>query len=187
VCFTRGEASALGAGDIDLATVRAEELAAAADVLGLATAELLDYPDGHLDGVPLSDLAEEVRRFTQLAQAATLLVFDEGGVTGHPDHCQATAAALHAAELDKLTVIAWAIPTRVAQALNAEFGTTFLGREAVDIDLSIEVDRDTQRAAIDRHASQSTDNPVLWRRLDLLGSAEQLRYLRRATSGKGQE
>jgi LmbE family N-acetylglucosaminyl deacetylase len=157
-------------------------------VLRLADAELLHYPDGHLAEVPISDLAENVQRLARVTHAGTLLVFDDGGITGHPDHRQATAAALLAAERDNLTVMAWAIPTHVARALNAEFGTAFLGRAAADIDLSIEVDRPTQRAAIGRHASQSTDNPVLWRRLELLGNVEQLRYLRRVkTSGKGQE
>src|SRR5664279_5751237 len=41
-------------------------------------------------------------------QAGALLVFDEGGITGHPDHRQATAAALFAAEREDLTVLAWA-------------------------------------------------------------------------------
>jgi LmbE family N-acetylglucosaminyl deacetylase len=188
ICFTHGEASVLSAGLVDLAAVRAQELAAAAGVLGLTDADLLDYPDGHLAEVPVGVLAEEIRRLVRVTQAGTLLVFDEGGITGHPDHRQATAAALLAAERDDLTVLAWAVPIDVAVALNAEFGAAFLGRAAVDIDLSIEVDRHTQRAAISCHASQSTDNPVLWRRLELLGNVEQLRYLREAkTSGKGQE
>ena len=180
VCFSRGEASTLGAGSPDRARVRAEELAAAANVLGLARTELLDYADGALSDVPLADLAEDVRRFARLTRSRTLLVFDDGGVTGHPDHCRATDAALLAAEQDDLTVVAWAIPAAVAHVLNTEYGSAFRGREAAEIDVSIEVDRGRQREAIRCHASQSTDNPVLWRRLELLGDVEQLRYLRRA-------
>jgi LmbE family N-acetylglucosaminyl deacetylase len=108
-----------------------------------------------------------------------LLVFDEGGITGHPDHRHATAAALAAAERHDLDVIAWAIPDHVAEALNAEFATSFVGRAHDDIDLTIAVVRKTQRKAIACHRSQATDNPVLWRRLELLGDSEHLRYLRR--------
>lgn len=44
----------------------------------------------------------------------------------------------------------------------------------------IEVDRSRQLAAIGRHFTQSADNPVLWRRLELLGDREYLRWLRRS-------
>jgi N-acetylglucosamine malate deacetylase 2 len=71
-----------------------------------------------------------------------------------------------------ITVVAWAIPAKVADALNDEFGTTFLGRNDDQLDVAITVDRARQLAAIARHPSQSADNPVLWRRLDLLGCSE---------------
>ena len=107
-----------------------------------------------------------------------LLVFDEGGITGHPDHCHATRAALIAARQHDLPVLAWTIPDQVAAILNAEFGTTFTGRPARQIHLAVTVDRTAQLKAITCHASQSAANPVLWRRLDLLASTEHLRYLR---------
>jgi hypothetical protein len=44
--------------------------------------------------------------------------------------------------------------------------------------MTVEVDRTRQLKAIACHRSQATDNPVLWRRLDLLGDRERLRYLR---------
>jgi LmbE family N-acetylglucosaminyl deacetylase len=110
LCFTHGEASTLGLGAGDLGRVRAGELAAAAAVLGVTGAGLLDYPDGRLAGIALSRLAGHMRRQVQRARPDALLVFDEGGITGHPDHCQATAAALSAAGREDLAVIAWAIP-----------------------------------------------------------------------------
>jgi N-acetylglucosamine malate deacetylase 2 len=76
------------------------------------------------------------------------------------------------------TVIAWAIPQRLAEVLNAEFGSAFAGRPPDQIDLTITVRRASQIRAIRCHASQSAANPVLWRRLELLGDAEHLRYLR---------
>ncbi len=178
LCFTRGEASTLRGVPGDLATIRAEELTAAARILSVGHAELLDYPDGGLAAQPLPELAAHVRRAARAAGAGTLLVFDHGGVTGHPDHRRATQAALAAADALDLPVLAWAIPDSVAAALNAAFGTGFLGRPARDLDATIGVDRHRQRTAVACHASQATDNPVLWRRLELLGDLEHLRWLR---------
>ena len=184
LCFTRGEASTLGAAD-DLGTVRASELAAASAVLGLAGTDLLDYPDGGLAAQSLSELAGHVERHATAAGADLLVVFDEAGITGHPDHCRATAAALRAAERLDLAVLAWSIPDAAARRLNAEFGTGFVGRLEHEIDLVLDVDRKTQLQAIECHASQSTDNPVLWARLALLEQRETLRWLRRTAEGTG--
>jgi N-acetylglucosamine malate deacetylase 2 len=181
--FTRGEASTLSADMGDLRVVRAAELATAATVLGVAETELLDYPDGGLTDVPVSQLVDHVHRQIESTGADTLFVFDEHGITGHPDHCRVTAAATIAAERHDLDVIAWTIPLQVAESLNTQFGTTFVGRRAGDIDISIRVDRSVQLEAIGCHKSQSSDNPVLWRRLELLGDLEHLRYLRRRTTG----
>jgi N-acetylglucosamine malate deacetylase 2 len=180
LCFTHGEASTLGLGAGDLRQVRAGELAAAAAVLGTGSTVLLGYPDGRLGDIPISQLAGQVHQQVLRTRPEALLVFDEGGVTGHPDHCQATAAALSAAACDELTVIAWTIPHYVAEALNTEFATTFTGRPPAQIDLTITVDRAAQLDAIACHASQSADNPVLRRRLELLDGTEHLCYLRKA-------
>lgn len=180
LCFTQGEASTLGAGDGALRQVRAAELAAAAEVLGLERTTLLDYPDGALGEVPLSELEEHVSEQARRSGARTLLVFDEGGVTGHPDHCRATEAALAAARRDDLSVLAWTVPSDTAHRLNVEFGTRFVGRPADGIDLTLAADRPLQAAAIACHASQSADNPVLRRRLELLGPTEHVRVLRRS-------
>lgn len=177
LCFTRGEASTLGAAD-ELGTLRAGELAAAADVLGVGPVALLDYPDGRLATVPLEELAAQVRRVATRTAANLLLVFDEGGITGHPDHGRATEAALTVAQQDGYPVLAWALPQGVAAHLSAEFGLPFVGRAADDLDLAVTVERTVQRAAIGCHASQATNNAVLWRRLELLGEREWLRFLR---------
>lgn len=177
LCFTHGEASTLHGVPGDLAAIRAKEFADAAQVLGIGRAELLDYPDGSLDARSPDELAGHVRRAARAAGASTLLVFDQGGVTGHPDHQQATRAALAAAD-EALQVLAWAIPDRVAVALNAAFGTRFVGRPERDLDVTLRVDRRRQLQAIACHASQASGNPVLWRRLELLGEAEHLRWLR---------
>jgi N-acetylglucosamine malate deacetylase 2 len=175
LCFTRGEASTLGKDTGDLSTVRARELAEATAVLGISHVTLLDYPDGGLADVPLDALAAHVTQVA--ADADALLVFDEGGITGHPDHLRATAAACAVAARTRLPVYAWAIPLDVATALNAEFGAAFVGREVARLDRCLRVDRIRQRKAIACHRSQSSDNPVLWRRLTLMDEREYLRIL----------
>lgn len=180
LCFTRGEASTLGVALRPLNEIRGEELVEAARELGVCRVTLLGHPDGSLAKRPLDDLASEVRAMADEVHADLLLVFDEGGVTGHPDHCSATEAALMAAT--NLPVLAWTLPRRVSGRLNAEFGTCFVGRDDEKIDLVVPVDRTDQRRAIACHTSQSNDNPVLWRRLELLGEHESLRWLRPPTA-----
>ena len=177
VCFTHGEASTLHGVDGDLGSIRAAELDAAGVILGVSHLELLDYPHGGLAANSVEELAVHVRRVVDEVDADLFLVFDDGGITGHLDHQHATKAALGAAHDLRLPVLAWAIPSKVANTLNDEFGTAFVGRDPDEIDLSIPVDRARQLAAIACHRSQSADNPVLWRRLDLLGPTEHLRYL----------
>lgn len=179
LCFTRGEASTLGVGERALSELRREELTEAAAQLGIGRVELLDHPDGSLADEPFTQLANEVVEAATTAGADLLVVFDEGGVTGHPDHCRATEAALAGAP--DLPALGWTLPRRVADALNAQFGTGFVGRSHADIDLTVDVDRTRQERAIACHASQSGDNPVLRQRLMLLGGRESLRWLRRPT------
>ena len=119
LCFTHGEASALGAAGADLHQIRAAELAEAAQALGIGEVELLGYPDGHLAAIPVAELADRVVGAAVRERAELLVVFDEGGITGHPDHQQASEAALVAADRLGLPVLAWAVPDGVAAALNA--------------------------------------------------------------------
>ena len=177
--FTRGEASRLHGAAGDLGVVRATELAAAARALMVSDVLLLDHADGALPGIDLDILVDDVVRYATAVGAGGFLVFDLGGITGHPDHQRATEAALLAGERLNLAVIAWSIPMSVADSLNGAFGTAFAGRTEAEIDIVLRVDRSAQKRAIALHASQATDNPVLWRRLELLGDTECLRWLRR--------
>jgi LmbE family N-acetylglucosaminyl deacetylase len=178
LCFTHGEASTLHGVDGDLAAVRAGELDAASRRLGVEGVELLDYPDGSLAAQEASELAGHVQRHAPETGAGMLLVFDNGGITGHPDHQAATDAALEAAITLDVPVYAWVIPSSVADALNREFGTSFVGREPDRTHIVLTVDRAAQADAIDCHRSQATDNPVLWRRLELMADQEWLHKLR---------
>ena len=175
LCFTHGEASTLGASSRALGELRAKELEEAASILGVSVCELHDYPDGQLAEVELEELAELVDEAA--AGAELLLTFDKGGITGHGDHVRATEAAVVLGARRGLPVLGWALPEAVAARLNIELGTAFVGRAPDELDFAVAVDRDRQRKAITCHASQSADNPVLWRRLEMLGTSEHCRWL----------
>jgi len=178
LCLTHGEASTLHGAPGDLASLRGAELAAAADVLGVARAILKDHADGDLSDLPGAMLAAEVVAAADSSRADGLLVFDTAGVTGHPDHMAATAAGLLAAEMRNLPILGWTLPATVAAQLNQELGASFIGHQDQEIDLWVSVDRGRQRLASHAHTSQALPSSVLWRRLELLGDTESLRWLR---------
>lgn len=181
LCFTHGEASTLhGADPGDLHSIRTAELTAAAAALHLTAVTLLDYPDGSLAGQPAAELADAVVAAAERADATALIVFDPSGVTGHPDHRAATGAAVAAATRLGLPVLAWTLPGEVAEVLNDEFGATFHGHPASAVDIELPVDRSQQLDAIGCHRSQVVAGGVLWRRVELLGSVEHLRWIHRA-------
>ena len=131
LCLTRGEASTLGADADDLAAVRADELAAAGAVLGMASTTALTHPDGGLAAVDPATLAADIDRHVEQTRPDGILVFDPAsGVTGHPDHATASLAAIAAAERLGLPVLGWALPQTVADTLNAEYGAAFVGYPA---------------------------------------------------------
>jgi len=178
LCFTHGEASTLHGRPGDLRVLRAQELRDAARELEIETVRLLDEPDGGLADVEQDLLVAEVTAAARAHAADGLVVFDVGGVTGHPDHDAATRAALDAAQVLGLGVLAWTLPTDVTAVLNGEFGAGFVGRPPEAIDLVLPVDRTRQRSAVTAHPSQAVPGSILWRRLDLLGDREHLRWLR---------
>ena len=177
LCLTHGEASTLHGAPGDLASLRGTELAAAADVLGVTRAMLKDHGDGDLSHLPVAMLSAEVVAAADSFGAEGFLVFDTAGVTGHPDHIAATAAGLLAAEMLNLPVLGWTLPEAVAAQLNQELGASFIGHPDQEIDLRVTVDRARQRLASHAHTSQALPSSVLWRRLELLGNVESLRWL----------
>ena len=76
-----------------------------------------------------------------------------------------------------MPVLAWTLPAEVADQLVTEFGAPFAGHAPDDIDLVLTVDRTTQRRAVLAHTTQAVPGSVLWRRLDLLGDREAMRWL----------
>ncbi len=93
LCLTHGEASTLGADAGDLHRIRGEELGVAADTLGVGAVRLLEFTDGRIAEEPLASLSAVVQDAMEEVGADLVLVFDEGGITGHPDHVRATDAA----------------------------------------------------------------------------------------------
>ncbi len=180
LCFTQGEASTLGQAEGDgLGALRAAELADAAKVLGAGSVQLLGYPDGALSDVPADVLAHDVQLAAEGTGAELLVVFDEGGVSGHADHIAATTAASLAADALEVPVLAWALDASVAERLNVAFEASFVGRAPGELDMVLDVDRAKQWRAIACHVSQAADNPVLRERLAAQGSREVFRWLRR--------
>jgi N-acetylglucosamine malate deacetylase 2 len=179
LCLTHGEASTLHGVVGELTALRADELAAAAKVLGLSEVTLLDHPDGGLSGLDPARLDADVRRAIATAEPDGLIGFDLTGVTGHPDHASATAAAVRAAEVLDLPVLGWTLPLAVAETLRGEYSAPFDGHAEGDVDLVLPVDRTSQLQAVECHPSQAVPGSVLWRRLELLGDRELLRWLRR--------
>lgn len=183
LCLTRGEASTLHGVAGDLVALRAHELAAAAEALGLDRVELLGYPDGQLSGTDLDRLAAHVTALARDTRADGLIGFDLNGVTGHRDHAHASAATVHGAEELGLPVLGWTVPDTVAQQLRREYGAPFDGYALHDIDLIVRVNRTLQLQAVACHPSQAVPGSVLWRRLELLGDREYLRWLRPPAPG----
>jgi LmbE family N-acetylglucosaminyl deacetylase len=183
LCLTRGEASTVHGVAGDLLQLREGELAAAADLLGVRHVQLLPYPDGRLPEIDLDELAGQVSAAARQAGADGMIGFDLTGVTGHPDHAYATTAAVRAAEELDLPVLGWTLPQAVAEQLREEHGAPFDGHPADEIDLEVSVDRAVQLKAVACHVSQAVPGSVMWRRIELLGDREHLRWLRRPRQG----
>ena len=175
LCYTHGGASTLNQTQADLHRAREAELRQAAAELGAARITLLDYPDGGLAGIPADQLAGHVADAAARASANGVLVFDDTGVTGHPEHRAATGAAVLAGRQAGQPVLAWTLPA--AARLSAETGQGFSGQPPGRIDLCLRVSRQRQRRAGLLHATQISPAAVLWRRLQLFGECEHLRWL----------
>jgi len=94
-----------------LAQRRREELAEAAEILGVARVELLGYRDSGMAGTPANDnpdcfwrapVEEAAARLAKVLveeRPDVLTVYDERGNYGHPDHIQVHRVGVRAAEL----------------------------------------------------------------------------------------
>ncbi len=172
----------LGAGTGDLAAQRTAELSDAARVLGCARTTLLAHPDGALADLDVRVIEAEVEAEVRATQPDGILVVDPlGGVTGHPDHREASEAALAVAARHGIPVLGWALPQQLSRVLNDTHGAAFAGHPLHDL-TAIAVDRRSQSTAVHCHVSQAVPGSVLWQRLELLGDVEYVRVLAPAGS-----
>jgi LmbE family N-acetylglucosaminyl deacetylase len=115
VTATGGECGEVAEGVLrpgeSLSERRAEELATAAGILGVARTELLGYRDSGMVGTPANDepgcfwradVEEAAARLAAILveeRADVLTVYDERGNYGHPDHIQVHRVGVRAGEL----------------------------------------------------------------------------------------
>jgi LmbE family N-acetylglucosaminyl deacetylase len=109
--FTRGEHGAPAQhpapSAAELARLREQDLRAAAQLIGYAGVEILDYADGTLDTLARHELEQHVLERLGSFRPEVVLTFGPGGITRHPDHVavhRATRAAFFAALAEGLPV-----------------------------------------------------------------------------------
>lgn len=179
VIATSGDEDPHGA----LAVVRAVEARAACAALGVARVELLGFGDSGLAGsspgaaalcradpdVVAARIAEVLRE----EAADALVVYDEGGIYGHPDHLVVHSAGHHAARLAGTATVYEATVDReylhfvethlvghaVESLLGMEISATNaapLGVPTVEVSVTVDVRPviSAKRAAMAAHASQ---------------------------------
>jgi LmbE family N-acetylglucosaminyl deacetylase len=95
----------------DLASRRADEVARAGEVLGVARIAFLGYGDSGMAGeatnsapgafaaAPVDEAAERLAAILREEDAEVLTVYDENGNYGHPDHIQVHRVGVRAGEL----------------------------------------------------------------------------------------
>jgi len=97
---TRGEAGMVGDPPITdrahLGEVRADELSAAAEILGIRTVSFLGFPDGRLADTPRDRIVEEAVLQIRMRRPQVLISFGPEGVSRHPDHVVMCSVALQA-------------------------------------------------------------------------------------------
>ena len=104
ICLTPGQAGSHRGNARtaeELAALRRKEFAASCELLRVAHAEVLDYPDGGLPQVNFASVVGDLtRRIRNIRPQVIMTYGPEGSVTAHPDHGMAgvlATAAFHAA------------------------------------------------------------------------------------------
>jgi len=178
LCATRGEAGESRVHTDDLAALRAAELRAAADILGVGALRLLDHVDSGMTGDPApgtlataepSHLAAEARSVIEDLRPGVVVTLDASD--GHRDHAvirDATLAAVDAAErppaatylwcLARSSMARWAEHMRITGGGDAYLSMSELGTPDEDITLLVDVAAQlpARWAAIRAHASQAS-------------------------------
>ena len=164
----------------DLAAVRAAELTAAAEILGVAAVHHLGFADsglgadtrpGSLTAVAVDEVAAAIAAVLTAEQVTALVCDDADGIYGHPDHRRCHEAAVLAAEQagvdcvyevtvdrEHLHFVETHLVATASDALaeSAPGSPAVFGRSTVEIDLTVDVGAAlaAKRAAFAAHASQ---------------------------------
>jgi LmbE family N-acetylglucosaminyl deacetylase len=126
----RGQAIVTTVGDDDTAPPglpeqRERELAEACRILGVSRLVLLSYEDSGVEptresgarpfcDIPIEEVAPRVASVLSEERASALVVYDEGGIYGHPDHVHVHSVGIAAARLA-------AVPTVYEMTLDREY------------------------------------------------------------------
>jgi LmbE family N-acetylglucosaminyl deacetylase len=179
-CGELGMAVHSSLADDELASHRAAETCRAAEMLGVGRVEFLGYRDSGMLGDPAnhaagafwsSDSREAVTRVANLLaeeQATALVVYDERGIYGHPDHVKVHSVGVEAAARAEVPTVYEATVDReylhfvethlVAETHDADLGlaASAIGAPTVMITNTVDVRDvlDVKRAAMAAHASQ---------------------------------
>jgi LmbE family N-acetylglucosaminyl deacetylase len=158
VTATRGECGEVADGFLadgeTLGERREVELAAAAEILGVARLEILGYHDSGMMGTPendaphsfwQADLEEAAQRLAAILQeenADVITMYDENGVYGHPDHIKVWQVGVRAAEIAGVKKVYEGTVNRTAWRRRVEeSGGVIRTVEKVDgVDTLVEVD-----------------------------------------------
>ncbi|MFN2441972.1 MAG: PIG-L deacetylase family protein [Thermoanaerobaculia bacterium] len=94
--LTRGGATVqrerLGLSVEQMGRIRVEEMRRVEKILGLASMEILDHPDGGLDEVDPLKLEADIARRIEALDPDVVITYPAHGISGHPDHLVAHAA-----------------------------------------------------------------------------------------------
>lgn len=179
VVATRGELGEGPHGEADLAGVRSAETEAAGEILGVARVEFLGYRDSGMAGdvnnsdprsfwqADVEEAADRLAGIIAEETPAVLVVYDEHGGYGHPDHVQVHRVGHRAARLAgvervyEVTLNRDRLRELMSSARSAgstDDGTDVdsLGMPDAVITTAIDVtdELDAKRAAMEAHASQ---------------------------------
>ena len=212
VVATGGELGLVHDDSSPLALHRRNELEVAAELLHVDALHLLGFTDSGMLGdpaneaagsfwsTPVDDATSRLAAVLAAERAEAVVVYDDHGIYGHPDHVQGHRVGLAAADLAgvacryEMTVdreYLHFVETHLVEdaALAGDLGLagSLIGSASVEVDLTVDVHRHaaTKRAAMAAHVSQLPEHAPVFG-LDDAGFAEVYGwewYLRRGPRG----
>lgn len=166
---------------VELGAARRSEVELAAEILGVRSLHHLDYRDSGLAGDPANDeassfwsadptdAAERVVAILRAEAVDTLVVYDDHGIYGHPDHVKGHQVGLIAAELagtrwryemtvdrEYLHFVETHLVEDAALAGDLGLARSGIGTPSVEVDLTLDVRAHlrSKREAMAAHISQ---------------------------------